>query len=136
MALGQRSHGSVHGVILDQGNTGQKVQPVGSVVVNTRVSDRINDTRHLNQDSLKQNASTLCASADPRFVQPDCQTSTDALTQNCPLPPPLLTVAPAAGGINIALVTGLVVGGAFLLGAGVFGAYWYVRHREAQKRNN
>ena len=136
-ALGQRSHGSVHGVILDRGSTGQKVQPVGSVVVNTRVSDGINDIRHLNQDSLKQNASTLCASADPRFVQPDCQISTDALAQNCPLPPALLIATPPlAGGMNIAVVTALVAGGAFLLGAGVFGAYWYVRHREAQKRNN
>ena len=136
-ALGQRSHGSVHGVLLDRGNTGHKAQPVGSVVVNTRVSDRINDIRHLNQDSLKKNASTLCASADPRFVQPDCQTSADALAQNCPLPPPLLIATPPlASGMNIAVVTALVAGGAFLLGAGVFGAYWYIRHRETQTRNN
>ena len=136
-ALGQRSHGSVHGVLLDRGNTGHKAQPVGSMVVNTRVSDRINDIRHLNQDSLKKNASTLCASADPRFVQPDCQTSADALAQNCPLPPPLLIATPPlASGMNIALVTALVAGGAFLLGAGVFGAYWYIRHRETQTRNN
>ena len=136
-ALGQRSHGSVHGVILDRGNTGQKAQPVGSVVVNTRVSDGINNIRFLNQDSLKQNASTLCASADPRFVQPDCQISTDALAQNCPLPPALLIATPPlAGGMNIAVVTALVVGGAFLLGAGVFGAYWYIRHRETQTHSN
>ena len=43
---------------------------------------------------------------------------------------------PLAGGMNIAVVTALVVSGAFLLGAGVFEAYWYIRHRETQPRNN
>ena len=111
------------------------------MVVNTRISNHLNDSRLLNQGTFNHSKiSTLCSSADPRFVQPDCQTNPDALAQNCLLPPALLATAPAApaaaGGINTALLTALVAGGAFLLGAGVFGAYWYTRHREEQRHNS
>ena len=140
-AAGRQSHAGVNGVFWDQGNTGLKAQAAGSVVVNTRISNHLNDSRLLNQGAFNQgNISTLCSSADPRFVQPDCQTNPDALAQNCLLPPALLATTPAApavtGGISTAVLTALVAGGAFLLGAGVFGAYWYTRHREEQRHNS
>ena len=138
-ALGRQSHASVNGVFRDWGSTGQKAQPVGSVTINTRIGNRLHDSKNINQGALEpQRLSTLCASADPRYVQPDCQTNPDAL--NCPALPalPALPVAtPAAPaltdsfGFIATVLGGLVAGGLVLVGCTALGVYCYNRHRQS-----
>ena len=136
-ALGRQSHASVNGVFRDWGSTGQKADPVGSVTVNTRISNRLHDSRNINQGTLEQQRlMTLCASADPRYVQPDCQTRPDALAQLCPLPPVLPVATPAAPaltgtGFIITVLGALVAGGFVLVGCVALGTYCYNRHRQA-----
>ena len=136
-APGRQSHASVNGVFRDWGSTGQRADPAGSVTINTRISDRLHDSRNINQGTLEpQRLSTLCASADPRYVQPDCQTNPNALAQNCPVPPPLLVTTPAAPpaltntGFIAAVLGGLVAGGLVLVGCTALGVYCYNRHHQ------
>ena len=82
--------------------------------VNTRLNNRLYDTGGI------INQSTLCSSADSRFLKPDCQST---LAQSCPIPqrlylPPTAAV-PLATGLSTAAIAGILAGGAIvLLGAG------------------
>ena len=136
-APGRHSHASVNGVFRDWGSTGQKAQPVGSVTINTRISDRLHDSKIINQGTMApQSLGTLCASADPRYVQPDCQTNPDTLAQHCPLRPTLLVATPAVppaltnAGFIATVLGSLVAGGLVLVGCTALGVYCYNRHRQ------
>ncbi len=89
--------------------------------VNTGLNNLLHDTGGI------INQSTLCSSADSRFLKPDCQST---LAQSCPIPqrlylPPTAAV-PLATGLSTAAIAGILAGGAIvLLGAG----YCYYRQR-------
>ena len=91
--------------------------------VNTRLNNRLHDTG----DVINQ--STLCSSADSRFIKPDCQAT---LAQSCPMPQrvylPTAAAAPLATGLSTATFAAIFAGGAIvLLGAG----YCYYRQRSS-----
>ena len=97
--------------------------------LNTRLNGRLFDTGDVG------NLSTLCSTADSRFIKPDCQAT---LAQSCPMLqsfylPPLPPATPlAAAGLGTGAIAGIVAGGVILLlGAG----YCYYRQRsEGQER--
>ena len=93
-------------------DSGQRKVTLHNSALNTRLNGRLFDTGDVG------NHSTLCSSADSRFIRPDCQTT---LSQSCPmlqgfyLPP----AASLATGLSTGAIAGIVAGGAVvLLGAG------------------
>ena len=75
---------------------------IGIKALNTRINDKPYNTGDVN------NRNTLCSSADPDYIQPDCQTA----LQPCPILPlagtglsTLITVGIIAGGIALVLIT-------------------------------
>ena len=91
--------------------------------LNTRLNGRLFDT------GVVGNLSTLCSTADSRFIKPNCQAM---LAQSCPMPqsfylPPLPSATPlAAAGLGAGAIAGIIAGGVIvLLGAG----YCYYRQR-------
>ena len=71
----------------------------GIKALNTRINDRPYNTGDVN------NRDTLCSSADPDFIQPDCQTA----LQPCPIFPV------ADSGLSTLIVAGIIAGGATLV---------------------
>ena len=106
-------------------NIGQ-VAEFENKALNTRLNGRLFDTGDVG------NLSTLCSTADSRFIKPDCQAT---LARSCPMPqsfylpplPPLPSATPlAAAGLGAGAIAGIVAGGVVvLLGAG----YCYYRQR-------
>ena len=116
----------------------------GIKTLNTRVNGQLYHNNSVNH-------STLCAAADPQFIQPDCQPQ--SMAQTCPVlslnltalasPPPSLnltalttpTVAPFNLTMGIA-IGGAVVGSVLLFGAIAFAANYCLNRREnAQPQN-
>ena len=101
----------------------ERVEIWGNKALNTRLNGRLFDTGDVG------NLSTLCSTADSRFIKPDCQAT---LARSCPMPqsfylPPLPPATPlAAAGLGAGAIAGIIAGGVIvLLGAG----YCYYRHR-------
>ena len=93
--------------------------------LNTRLNGQLYDTGNI------ANQSTLCSTADSRFIQPDCQIT---LAPSCPMPQnfylPPAAVPLAAAGLSTTAIAGIIAGGALvLLGAG----YCYYRQRHTSQ---
>ena len=105
--------------------TSEQAAVLEKKALNTRLNGRLFDTGDVG------NLSTLCSTADSRFIKPDCQAT---LVQSCPMLqsfylPPLPPAAPlAAAGLGTGAIAGIVAGGVIvLLGAG----YCYYRQRSS-----
>ncbi len=72
---------------------------IGIKALSTLVNDKLYNTGDVN------NRNTLCSSADPDFIQPDCQTAL--------LPCPILTAT--GSGLNTVILAGVIAGGAALV---------------------
>ena len=127
-------------------DTGEPLDLVGIKTLNTRVNGQLYHNNSVNH-------STLCAAADPQFIQPDCQP--ESMAQICPVlslnltalasPPPslnltaLTTPLPTAAPFNLTLgiaIGSAVVGSVLLFGAISFGVNYCLNRREnAQPQN-
>ena len=131
-ASGVRSHASINGLFLNRNGVAGEARLPSTVALNTRVNDRIYDRGYVNKDGL-------CARADPRFVNPNCQPRPFSLAQSCSLPSVATptgvatSVAPALVAASPSLVAGLILGSFVLFGGSALAAYLYTRHRREQE---
>ena len=115
-------------------DTGKPLELSGIKTLNTRVNGQLYHNNSVNH-------STLCAAADPRFIQPDCQP--ESMAQTCPVPSltltalttPLPTVTPFNLGLGIA-VGSAAVGTVILLSVISLGVYCYMRRHENDQPQN
>ena len=130
-ASGVRSHASINGLFLNRNGVAGEARLPSTVALNTRVNDRIYDRGYVNKDGL-------CAKADPRFVNPNCQPRPFSLAQSCSLPSVVAVatpagVAPALVAASPGVVAGLILGSFVLFGGSALAAYLYTRHRREQE---
>ena len=115
-------------------DTGKPLALSGIKTLNTRVNGQLYHNNSVNH-------STLCAAADPRFIQPDCQP--ESMAQTCPVPSlsltalttPLPTVTPFNLTLGIA-VGSAALGTVVLLSAISLGVYCYMRRHENDQPQN
>ena len=127
-------------------DSGEPLELVGIKTLNTRVNGQLYHNNSVNH-------STLCAAADPQFIQPDCQPHSMAQTCSGPSlnltalasPPPslnltaLTTPLPTVMPFDLALGIGIgsaVVGSVFLFGVISLAAYCFMRRHENDQPQN